>query len=402
MNDDSQFWTQIDHLTEDLKNEERARKLREQFCQTRDQDAVKYVRTQDITRQEVLHRIEAVVENVVTCIARGEALYLSYGRRNSWDSVSFREDVGLEMKNDAKMTEVRFDVPTSTNRFTLMLKVLALCYRLVQTDTYSTKRDLYYSDVQSFGSQSIVDDIIDNLCCLLQVPRRCLHVLATSKGLVYGDLCFTDASGSYIDCSNNRTGTQVTNHVGGISNIHSHAKFVLIIEKDATFQKIIDDGLMDRMRNCIIITGKGFPDINTRMMVRKLWDTLHIPVFALVDADPHGLAILFVYKFGSRSLSYESHSLTVPSIRWLGVLPSDVKGLRIPEKALVPLSPSDLKKASHLMRRPFYKELPQWMSELQEMLHSGYKAEIQSLTAISETFLTDVYLPTKLRCGGWL
>lgn len=23
-------------------------------------------------------------------------------------------------------------------------------------------------------------------------------------------------------------------------------------------------------------------------MVRKLWDTLHIPIFALVDADPHG------------------------------------------------------------------------------------------------------------------
>ncbi|XP_063968055.1 meiotic recombination protein SPO11-like [Lytechinus pictus] len=402
MTDEAEFWTQIDNLTEDLKKEDRARKLREQFCQTIDQEAVKYVRTKCIGSQDVLHRIEAVVENIVTCIARGEAPYLSYCRRNSWDSVSFREDVGLEMKNDGKMTEVRFDVPTSTNKFALMLKVLALCYRLVQTDTYSTKRDLYYSDVQSFGSQSIVDDIVDNLCCLLQVPRRCLHILATSKGLVYGDLRFTDVSGSYIDCSRNRTGTQVPNHVVGVTNIQSRARFVLIIEKDATFQKIIDDGLVDRIPNCIIITGKGFPDINTRMLVRTLWDTLHIPVFALVDADPHGLAILFVYKFGSRSLSYESHSLTVPSIRWLGVLPSDVKGLRIPEEALVPLSPSDLRKASHLMRRPFYKELPHWMSELQEMMRSGYKAEIQSLTSISETFLTDVYLPTKLRCGGWI
>ena len=34
--------------------------------------------------------------------------------------------------------------------------------------------------------------------------------------------------------------------------------------------------------------GKGFPDVNTRLMVRKLWDTLQIPIFGLVDADPHG------------------------------------------------------------------------------------------------------------------
>lgn len=34
--------------------------------------------------------------------------------------------------------------------------------------------------------------------------------------------------------------------------------------------------------------GKGVPDVNSRLMVRKLWDTLHIPIFALVDADPYG------------------------------------------------------------------------------------------------------------------
>lgn len=37
-----------------------------------------------------------------------------------------------------------------------------------------------------------------------------------------------------------------------------------------------------------VIQGKGVPDVNSRLMVRKLWDTLHIPIFALVDADPHG------------------------------------------------------------------------------------------------------------------
>ena len=34
--------------------------------------------------------------------------------------------------------------------------------------------------------------------------------------------------------------------------------------------------------------GKGFPDVNTRLMVRRLSETLHIPILALADADPHG------------------------------------------------------------------------------------------------------------------
>lgn len=33
---------------------------------------------------------------------------------------------------------------------------------------------------------------------------------------------------------------------------------------------------------------KGFPDVNTRMMIRLLWCSLQIPILALVDADPHG------------------------------------------------------------------------------------------------------------------
>lgn len=114
-------------------------------------------------------------------------------------------------------------------------------------------------------------------------------------------------------------------------DIVSSAKFVMIVEKDATFQRLMDDDFCTKLSPCIIITvcfflfattlrqilapihlnvvcfservvlllcihnrrvcvdqGKGVPDVNSRLMVRKLWDALHIPVFALVDADPHG------------------------------------------------------------------------------------------------------------------
>ena len=46
------------------------------------------------------------------------------------------------------------------------------------------------------------------------------------------------------------------------------------------------------------MTAKGQPDVASRLFLRKLRDTLRIPVLALVDSDPYGLKILSVYMKG--------------------------------------------------------------------------------------------------------
>jgi len=38
----------------------------------------------------------------------------------------------------------------------------------------------------------------------------------------------------------------------------------------------------------LFIQGKGVPDVNTRIMIKKIWNALQIPVLGLMDADPHG------------------------------------------------------------------------------------------------------------------
>lgn len=38
-------------------------------------------------------------------------------------------------------------------------------------------RDIYYNNTQLFGSQNSVDSIVDDISCLLKVPRRALHVV---------------------------------------------------------------------------------------------------------------------------------------------------------------------------------------------------------------------------------
>jgi meiotic recombination protein SPO11 len=43
-----------------------------------------------------------------------------------------------------------------------------------------------------------------------------------------------------------------------------------------------------------------------------------LEVYALVDFDPDGIAILRNYKYGSQRLSHEE-DVTVPQMKWLGI-----------------------------------------------------------------------------------
>ncbi|XP_042197757.1 meiotic recombination protein SPO11 isoform X1 [Callorhinchus milii] len=359
-------------------------------------------RAEAFASSNVLVAIESVIKEVLTYFAKGEAAVITLDKRSSWENIWFDDTVGLQMVFDCTVTKVKCENLKSMQRFALILKILSMIYKLVQSNTYATKRDLFYSDTQVFGSQSVLDAIINDISCLLKVPRRYLHILSTARGYIAGDLYYTEEDGTRVNCSCNSTAILVPSNVDGVKYLNSTAKFVLIVEKDATFQRLLDDAFCTKLSPCIIITGKGVPDLNTRLMVRKLWDTLHIPVFALVDADPYGIEIMCIYKYGSMSMSFEAHNLTVPIIRWLGLLPSDIQRLNVPKEVLIPLNKRDISKLTILQKRPFIDWQPQWKNEMEIMEKCKMKAEIQALASISSDYLTRVYLPNKIKFGGWI
>ncbi|XP_061231345.1 meiotic recombination protein SPO11 isoform X2 [Neopsephotus bourkii] len=322
---------------------------------------------------EVLEAIENVILDVFKSLAQNRAPVLTVARRSDWRNIEFKDSVGLQMIPHYTTKQIRSDCPRSAPKFALMLKILSIIYKMVQSNTYATKRDIYYSDILLFGSQSVVDNIINDISCMLRIPRRSLHVAVT-----------------------------VPSNVQGIKNLISHAKFMLIVEKDATFQRLLDDDFCNKLSPCIMITGRGIPDLNTRLLVRKLWDSFQIPIFTLMDADPHGVEIMCIYKYGSVSMSFEAHHLTVPSIKWLGLLPSDLQRLNIRRDALIPFTKRDQNKLASIQKRPYIACQPTWKKELEIMEASKLKAEIQVLTSLSSDYLSRVYLPNKLQFGGWV
>ncbi|XP_010211128.1 PREDICTED: meiotic recombination protein SPO11 [Tinamus guttatus] len=351
---------------------------------------------------EVLEAIENVVLNVLTSLGKQKAPVLTVANRSDWRNIEFEDSVGLQMIPCCTIKKIRSDCSNSAPKFALMLKILSMIYKMVQSNTYATKRDIYYTDTVLFGSQSIVDNIINDISCMLKIPRRSLHILSTSKGSVAGNLSYTEEDGTKVNCTCSATAVSVPSNVEGIKNLISHAKFMLIVEKDATFQRLLDDDFCNKLTPCIMITGRGVPDLNTRLLVRKLWDTFQIPIFTLMDADPHGIEIMCIYKYGSVSMSFEAHHLTVPSIKWLGLLPSDLQRLNICKDALIPFTQQDQKKLASIQKRPYVARQPVLRRELEIMAASKMKAEIQVLTSLSSDYLSRVYLPNKLQFGGWI
>lgn len=106
--------------------------------------------------------------------------------------------------------------------------------------------------------------------------------------------------------------------------------WVLIVEKEAVFQTLCRLGITDGRSlpgRGLLLTGKGYPDVATRHLVKSLADALPrtIPIMALVDGDPYGLDILSVYKYGSLSMQHESGKLATKRIKWLGIWASELE-----------------------------------------------------------------------------
>jgi len=50
------------------------------------------------------------------------------------------------------------------------------------------QRDLYYQFIQNFESQNQLNETIYHVSCILWLPRHELGIVATPRGLVFGDV----------------------------------------------------------------------------------------------------------------------------------------------------------------------------------------------------------------------
>ena len=350
-------------------------------------------------RQLVLERVEealSVTEEVE------EDAFLTYPSVGDWANVSYEPGYGLLPAENPKLSRITGD------SLRKLIRILWLMRDLVINNTRTTKRDIYYQMFVEFSSQAEVDRLVSVTVAMLQVPRLMLGVMATSKGLVVGDLTYTNTEGVTVDCGLAVGGDTIPQDVTSITDIVTEARLVLVVEKDAVFQRLLEEGILTSpaMPPLIMITGKGVPDLATRQLVRLLHLRADLPVLLLTDCDPYGLDIMLMYKFGSLAMTWAAEPLAVPSSVWLGLLPSDLDSLEIPVTSTKVHTEADTKRLWEVSKRDYLGEEAgneELRQELELMWNLGRKAEIQQvIESREEAFLTNEFLPRKIQQRAWV
>ncbi|THH16589.1 hypothetical protein EW146_g4075 [Bondarzewia mesenterica] len=269
----------------------------------------------------------------------------------------------------------------SIRPFAQLFRVVDLAHEALVDEIPTTKRDVYYKDVPLFKSQVVVDRLVDDIAATLSLGRADLNIRASSKGLVCGSaLSIHLIEGESID---------VTDYEGVLIpaaediaqfSLKDDISWVLIVEKEAVFQTLCRLRLTKNIPLLglgVMITGKGYPDLATRQLVKTLSDNLpqthvdSIPILVLVDGDAFGLDIASVYKFGSHALRHESGKLAAARV-----------DLGIDLNSLIPISHEDEKKAFKMLGRPPCMLPTRWKKELMALLHSRRKAETEILSSV--------------------
>ena len=121
----------------------------------------------------------------------------------------------------------------------------------------------------------------------------------------------------------------------------------------------------------------------------------------LVDNDPWGLYIYSVLKQGSINLAYESMRMAVPGVRFLGMSSFDYDKFKLTVAVQIKLKKEDITRAEQMKAYPWFKD-KKWQREIQALLENGFKMEVDGFLTKSISFITEEYLPKKLRDSDYL
>ncbi|KAL6706336.1 endodeoxyribonuclease [Coniothyrium glycines] len=352
----------------------------------------------------VISQIECILEHIVNSIlAGGHSTHITLKSRPVNSRRLTKVADNDEMVCEPKLRRISFPGATSKEAwtFTVLLRILELIHTGLMNNTSMTKRDLYYRHPDLFVKQSVVDRYIDDLAFTLGCTRSQLNISAAAKGLIAGNFSLIRKNGQKVESLTEREGILVPSLESGDHLDLALVRWVLIIEKEATFRSLTSSPCWQSLQlQGIILTAKGYPDLASRKVLHQIVEQAeHIPILALVDFDPDGLAILSTYKYGSYRLAHEivaqndTQVSGLSHIRWLGIKSQHISQTSQNEvrpegdaavqlQGLMRLTSRDRNRATRMLEWDLCAvdgREQDWRRELQTMLMLNVKAEMQIL-----------------------
>ncbi len=358
--------------------------------------------------RKTLRKIEELASATLRTVEKADNPAVAL-RVRALSNVSFNEKKRIIELGDRVQSREFFNT-NMARKFMQTFLVANGCRELILQNKTVTIRQMYYilkhtlrgSSENTFEEQNESDPIIEDVEVATDALREELHLFANKKGLAAGSLVVNDA-GDEIDLARmGRGGWGIPSicEPEVLKFVRSKAKFIMLVEKAAVWSRLNEDGFWKK-NECILLTSEGQAARGIRRLLQRLATELKIPVYVLVDNDPWGLYIYSVLKQGSINLAYESMRLAVPGVRFIGMSSFDYKKFKLPNSVEIKLNKEDLARAEQMRNYPWFAD-KKWQNEIKELQKNGFKMEVDSILSKGISFITEEYIPKKLRDRDYL
>jgi DNA topoisomerase-6 subunit A len=268
---------------------------------------------------------------------------------------------------------------SSVQKMSRAIFLLEILLRNVDTGAVNTKRELYYiakGEVKhnpelkplDFQDQSESDAVIDFICEILECYREDMNCYANDRGgqtysnqLVVTE-ALPDGGKAIVDLGSlGTTPFQPKNRPQSLTlKAKGKIDFCLVVESEGTANTFVANGFCKRHK-AILIGAQGVPSNAVRGWSKLIQDQLKIPIYFFGDLDAYTLQNIFrTLKAGSAASLIRNSDFSAPDVRFLGVLPEDIKKYDLHD---YPVKEADiqearaLKKAADALKNdPFFKD----------------------------------------------
>lgn len=367
-----------------------------------------------------------IAENMLADLEKSKRPVLE-AVKTSLDNSFYNAKTGYLTPGD-KVVRTELNV-SSVQKLARVVFMLEILLRNLDIGSVNTKRELYYickglikGDRHlrplDFEDQNESDSIVDFIGDMLKVYREELNCFANDRGgqtysqqLVVTET-LQDGTKATIDLST--LGTSPFQPKNKPQSLKLKAKkkidFCLIVESEGTANTLQTMGFTKR-NNCILLGAQGVPSNGVRGWCKLIQEQLDVPMYFFGDLDAYTMQNIFrTLKAGSAASLIRNADFSAPNVKFLGVLPEDVKKYDLPHYKVKEADPAEaraLKKAKDALENdPFFldKKNKGLAEILKWLLKEKIRCEQQAFFSVDpkDPIKTEKLILEKIKKGSYI
>ena len=362
--------------------------------------------SQEKTQKQVTKNLEELGKKIITQVEKKENPYLEVPIR-TLSNVKFNTETKTIELGESTAKRYFFNV-AHIRKFVQTIGAAAISKELLRLGKHASLRELFYmmkrtipnTNINIVDEQQESNDAIEDIELIANSLREQLNVNANKLGSVAGKVVIED-KGDVIDWSKlGSGGWSVPSNVENIVFKKVNARFIVYLEKAAEWERLHEDRVWDKL-NCIIVSSQGQSTRGIRRLLQRLSTEFKLPIYVLTDFDPWGVYIYSVLKFGSISLAHISERLAIPQAKFLGLTADDIEKYDL-KKHLIKFEDVDFKRLEQITNYEWFKDNKNWQRQFKMMKDMKAKAELEALSSRGITFISEKYLPEKIKNKDFL